>query len=117
MIAVYAWILLALIGLWTSHLNGLEAIRDYQALGGKLNGRRTIAVGNLRREVVRGMIHLDFLIIGVLAVMGTSYAVVPGLILGSAGMVLNSWLDRRDRLYLLRYGLQARDDHGRFVSE
>jgi hypothetical protein len=117
MIPVYAWIALALVGVWMSHLNGLEAIRDYQALGGKTNGRRTIAVGNLRREIVRGMIHLDFLIIGVLSVMGTSYAVVPGLILGSAGMVLNSYLDRRDRIYLMRFGMQPRDDQGRYIKE
>jgi hypothetical protein len=114
---VIAWIALAIVGLWVSHLNGLEAIRDYQALGGKLNGRRTIAIGNLRREIVRGMIQLDFIIIGVLAIMEVRAVAVPGLFLASAGMVLNSYLDRRDRIYLLRYGLQARDESGRFVKD
>src|SRR5690606_14212528 len=65
MIVVYLWIALALLGLYASHLNGIEAIRDFQAVESKTNGRRTIAVGNLRREVVRGLIQFDFLIIGI----------------------------------------------------
>ena len=114
---VIAWIILAAVGLWIATLNGQEAIRDYQALGGKLNGRRTIAIGNLRREIVRGMIQFDFVVIGCLALLEIRSAAVPGLMLASAGMVMNSYLDRRDRIYLLRYGLQARDEQGRFTVE
>ena len=40
---------------------------------------------------------------------------VSGLLLASFAMNANSYFDRRDRLYLLEYGIQARDDKGRFV--
>jgi hypothetical protein len=114
---VLLWMLVAEIGLYLAHVNGIESIRDFQALGGKTNGRRTIAVGNLRREVVRGLIGADFLFIGILALLDVRGAVVPGLILGSLGISLNSYLDRRDRIYLTKNGLQARDAEGRFVKE
>jgi hypothetical protein len=114
---VLAWCALALVGIWFAHVNGIESIRDFQALGGKTNGRRTIAVGNLRREVVRGLIQIDFFVIGVLALFEIRGVVVPGLFVASAGMVLNSYLDRRDRIYLTKNGLQARDAEGRFVKE
>lgn len=114
MMVVALWMLIAAIGLYFAVVNGRESLADYQALGGKVNGRRTIAVGNLRREIVRGLIAFDFLTLGVLALLGVTGAVVPGLILASAGMTLNSYLDRRDRLYLMENGMQARDQLGRF---
>ena len=114
---VYVWIGLALLGLYLAYRNGRESLSDYHALGGKVNGRRTIAVGNMRREIVRGLIAFDFLTLGILVLLGVRGVVVPGLILSSAGMCLNSWLDRRDRLYLLQNGMQSRDDAGRFVKE
>lgn len=117
------WLALAVGGIVLAALNATEAQRDFQALGGKQNGRRTIAVGNLRREMVRGMIHVSYLLVGLLA------AATPGrpaegfpviavvLVLASAGMTVNSYLDRRDRVYLLNYGLQPRDDQGRFTKD
>ena len=117
MIVVYAWIALAILGIWLAYRNAIEATNDFRALGGKTNGRRTIAVGNLRREIVRGLIHLDFLVVGVLVILDFRVFSAPGLILASAGMVLNSFLDRRDRLYLMENGMQARDQHGRFKAE
>lgn len=117
------WIALAAFGVWLAALNGLEALRDFQALGGKTNGRRTIAVGNLRREVVRGLIHFAYLLIGIAAASIPSHptdefpTIAVVLILAAAGMTLNSYLDRRDRVYLLLYGLQPRDEAGRFVSD
>ena len=112
---VIAWIVIAETGLYLAYLNGAESLADYQALGGSLNGRRTIAVGNMRREIVRGLIAFDFIAIGALVLVGARGVAAPGLILASAGMVLNSYLDRRDRMYLLKYGIQARDELGRFV--
>ena len=116
---IWLWLALATFGLYLAHLNGTEAIRDYQALGGKTNGRRTIAIGSVRREVVRGLIQADFIILGALALLNVHAPIVfiSGLFLASAGMNLNSYLDRRDRLYLTRYGLQPRDEAGRFVKE
>jgi hypothetical protein len=118
-IHTYIWLALAASGIWLAHRNGTEAMRDFQALGGNTNGRRTIAVGNIRREIVRGLIQVDFLILGVLGLLNILGGVVfvAGLLLASVGMQLNSFLDRRDRQYLTTYGLQARDDHGRFTKE
>lgn len=114
---VIAWMLIAEFGIYLAYLNGIESQADLQALGGRTNGRRAIAVGNLRREIVRGLIAADFIAIGAMSLLGLTGAAVPGLILGSAGMALNSYLDRRDRLYLLQNGLQPRDEAGRFVRE
>jgi glycerol uptake facilitator-like aquaporin len=117
------WLALAAAGIVLATLNGLEALRDFQSLNGKTNGRRTIAVGNLRREVVRGMIHTAFFLIGLLAAATPARpsdgfpVIAVVLVLASAGMVVNSYLDRRDRLYLLQNGLQPRDSQGRFTSE
>lgn len=113
------WTVLAALGLRLAYLNGIESYRDFQALGGHTNGRRTIAVGNLRREIVRGLIHVAWLAIGVSALLSQDQEFSAGavvLVLTSAGMDLNSWLDRRDRLYLLEHGMAARDDKGRFIS-
>lgn len=117
------WIALAGFGLWIALLNGYEALQDFHALGGRTNGRRTIAVGNLRREIVRSLIHLSYLLIGVIAAAIPSTptedfpTIAVVLILAAGGMTLNSYLDRRDRMYLLEYGLQPRDEHGRFIKE
>ena len=112
-----AWTVLALIGMWLAYVNGSEANRDLRALGGKQNGRRTIAIGNLRREALRGLVQVDFLILGLMAVFNilVGPVFVSGLLLASVAMNVNSYLDRRDRLYLLEHGMQARDDQGRFI--
>ena len=113
-----AWTLIALDSMRLAYLNGVESHRDFQALGGSTNGRRTIAVGNLRREIVRGLIAVAWVAIGTVALLSPGGGFSPigvVLVLTAAGMNLNSRLDRRDRLYLLKYGLAARDDKGRFT--
>ena len=110
MIVVYVWIALALFGIWLSIRNGLEAYRDFQALGGLANGRRTLAVANLRREIVRGLVHVDFITIGLLVLLEMRSVAAPGLILGAAGLVLNSYLDRRDRIYLMEHSIAETQD-------
>lgn len=116
-LAVVAWVAIAEFGLYLAILNGLESLADLQSLGGHRNGRRTIAIGNFRREVVRGLIALDFITIGLLVLLDYRGVVVPGLILGSVGMALNSYLDRRDRLYLMVNGMQPRDESGKFRKD
>ena len=116
------WTLLAGVGVYLACVNGIESYRDYQALGGKQNGRKTIAVGNLRREIVRGLIQLAWAVIGVASFVTANRTEVISpvavvLVLTAAGMVLNSYLDRRDRLYLMRFGLQPRDGSGRFTKD
>lgn len=112
------WILIAAVGVRFAFLNAREALNDYQAVGGKQNGRRTIALNTIRREAVRLLIGLDFLTIGVLALLDTvgGGAIALGLLLASAGHTLNSYLDRRERMYLLEFGLTPRDSKGRFTS-
>ena len=112
------WTFLAIAGMWLAYVNGSEANRDLRALNGKTNGRRTIAIGNLRREVIRGIVQVDFLILGVMAIFDilVGPVFVSGLLLASFAMQLNSYLDRRDRIYLLEHGMAARDDKGRFIS-
>ena len=121
MILEIAWTLFAATGLWLAYLNGMESYQDWQALGGKQNGRRTIAIGNLRREIVRGLINLAWLCIGLVALAAPDrpqvHPVAVVLVLTSAGMALNSYLDRRDRRYLMLFGLQPRDEQGRFTSD
>lgn len=112
------WTALALVGFYFASLNAREALEDYQALGGRQNGRRTIALNTIRREAVRMLIALDFLAIGVMALFDVTprEVIALGLLLASAGHTVNSYLDRRERLYLLEFGLTPRDSKGRFTS-
>jgi high-affinity Fe2+/Pb2+ permease len=120
-----AWLASAIIGLYLSHLNGWEAILDYRALGGKRNGRHRIAIGTIRREVVRGAVNAIFLGIGIVAALAPAnpnatalgVAVSLGLLMASLAYNANSYLDRTDRIYLMRNGLQARDETGKFTKE
>ena len=120
-----AWLLTAMAGLYLSGLNAWEAFLDYQSLGGKVNGRRRIAIGTVRREAVRGLVNAIFLGIGLVALVTPAnpnstplgVAVSVGLLLASVAYNANSYLDRADRVYLMTHGLQGRDEHGRFVSD
>ena len=118
------WLVTALGGLYLSGLNAWEAILDFRALGGKINGRRRIALGTIRRETVRGLVNAIFLGVGMVAAFtpanpnatGLGIAVGIALLLAAGAFNLNSVLDRRDRIYLLKHGLQARDESGRFTK-
>lgn len=120
-----AWVLTALSGIYLAALNGYEAYLDYQALGGVSNGRRRVAIGSIRREVLRGFVNICFLGVGILAgffpanpnatPLGMAVSLV--LVVASVAYNLNSWFDRQDRIYLMTHGLQARDEAGRFTKE
>ena len=120
-----AWLITALVGLYLSGLNAWEAVLDYRALGGRKNGRRRIAIGTVRREALRGLVNSIFLGIGIVAAATPANpsatplgaAVSLGLLIASIAYNLNSALDRSDRVYLMRYGLQPRDEAGRFVKD
>ena len=119
------FLLSALVGTWFSRVNLSESWMDFRALGGITNGRRAIATSNIVTETLRLSIHALYIIAGLFAV--TQHSVNPttpvGLLILSI-LVYASWaltaisvISRRTRLYLLRYGLQPRDEHGRFVSD
>lgn len=120
-----AWILTAGTGIYLAGLNAFEAVLDLRALSGRQNGRRRVAIGSIRREVVRGFVNVCFLAVGIVAgfypanpaatVLGVAVSLV--LLIASVAYNTNSWLDRQDRIYLMQYGMQARDDKGRFTSD
>jgi hypothetical protein len=112
-----AWTLIALGGASIAFVNAREAWADYAALGSMQNGRRTVALGNIRREVVRIFADLAFLAIGIYAGFQpanpaatlTGLLITSCLVIGSLAFNANSWLDRRDRIYLMEHGLTSRD--------
>ena len=119
------FLLSALVGTWFSRVNLSESWMDFRALGGITNGRRAIATSNIVTETLRLSIHALYIIAALFAV--TQHSANPttpvGLLILSI-LVYASWaltaisvISRRTRLYLLRYGLQPRDSHGRFVKE
>lgn len=119
-----AWILTAAAGIFVAGLNALEATGDFRALGGVRNGRRRIAIGTIRREIIRMFVNVLFLPVGVVAafIPANPHSTWLGvyisltLLLASVAYNANSLLDRADRKYLMRYGIQARDEHGRFTK-
>lgn len=114
----------ALVGTWFSRLNLSESWKDFRALGGITNGRRAIAVSNIVTETLRLSIHALYIIAALFAVTqhspGTTTAVgvliLSILVYASWALTAISVISRRTRLYLLAYGLQARDDRGRFTK-
>jgi hypothetical protein len=115
----------AVVGTWFSRLNLSESWKDFRALGGITNGRRAIATSNIVTETLRLSIHALYIIAALFAVTqpGRGETTAVGVLILSI-LVYASWaltaislISRRTRLYLLRYGLQPRDSHGRFVKE
>lgn len=120
------WTLIALVGVGFSALNIREALRNYRALGGKVNGRRRISLGDIRRELVRLLIYAACILAGITAggqasQSGThtaaGWAITIALLIIEALQVSQSILDRLDTNYLLTHGLQSRDSSGRFVKD
>ena len=91
--------------------NYSEAREDLEALGETRNGAWRIARGNIRRERVRAIVNGSYLAFGILA--GTipanpnptaaTVVISIGLTATCALLALNSYYDRRDRLYLLQH--------------
>ena len=120
-----AWLLTAFAGLYLSGLNAWEAVLDFKALNGKRNGRRRIALGTIRREGLRGVVNAIFLGIGIVAAVipanpnatPLGVAISLALLMASIAYNANSYMDRRDRIYLMEFGMQPRDAQGRFTKE
>lgn len=120
------WTAAAIVGVIFASQNAREAAQDFMALGGKINGRRRLALGDIRREAVRLLIYTVSIIAGVIAGFQPSRPGGPSLagIVVTAILVLiallqtsQSVLDRLDRRYLMAHGLQARDSTGRFTKD
>lgn len=120
------WTATAVVGVVFSLQNAREALADFMALGGKINGRRRLSLGDIRREAVRLLIYAVSIVAGIIAGLQPARPGGPS----TAGLVITlilvliallqlsqSVLDRLDRRYLMSHGLQARDENGRFTKE
>lgn len=113
----------ALVGVGFSRLNFAESWGDYRALGGITNGRRAVAVATIVIETLLLSIHALYIIAALFAVSqpNSGQTTAVGILILSI-LVYASWaitaisiISRRLRRYLTQYGLQARDEHGRFT--
>ena len=114
----------ALVGVWFSRQNLRESWGDLRAVGAIANGRRSIAITTIVVETLLLSIHALYIIAGLVASFTPSSGEATGLtVLVLSILVYASWaitaisiLSRRLRRYLTHHGMQARDEHGRFVS-
>ena len=105
------WSAVALGALFIGWRNYSEAREDLEALGEARNGAWRIARGNIRRERVRAIVNGSYVAFGILVGFTpanpnptiASLVVSIGLTATSALLALNSYYDRRDRLYLLHH--------------
>ena len=118
------WTAMAVLGVGFSLVNIREALITFRSLGGRVNGRRRISIGDIRREVVRLLMYGASILAGIAAglqsasdrpITPAGVAVVVALLLIQALQVSQSILDRLDSQYLLTHGLVARDELGRFT--
>jgi hypothetical protein len=112
----------ALVGSWLSRLNFHEALADHRALGGITNGRRMVARGRIGTEVILGSIHALYILVALVAMTqpagpNVNVLIQAILVYASWGMTSISFLSRLVGRYLLEHGMQARDEHGRYVKE
>ena len=97
------WTGLALLGIFVSAENATEAWRDMQALGGIRNGRRILARGAIRREAIRMLVYVLYLVIGIASGLSPAdpdaqlSVVAIILVVTSLSLTVNSIFDRRDR--------------------
>lgn len=105
------WTLLAIAGLMVSALASYDAYGDLLYLSEhRLNGaRRIVASSNLRAEIARFVVHLLFLVIGLVVIFGplagyrqyVGRVILVGFILVAIVFVSETILVRRDRRKLL----------------
>jgi hypothetical protein len=101
------WTLAATLGALLAGWNTISAWLAYRALGDVQNGRRVLAVGWVRREVVRFFIQSVWASIGFisLATVGASAEIsliAILLVATNVAVAANTVLDARDRILLQR---------------
>lgn len=100
MSAAATWTLISAIGVLVAVWGTLDSWGDLRALRHNTNGRRIIAIGYLRGELIHLVILSAWTVLGYLALERAS-TWNPGtvvLIVGNGLLVLRSVLDARDRL-------------------
>lgn len=113
----------AIVGVWFSRQNLAEAWGDHRALGGVANGRRAISLSTIVIETLLLSIHALYIIAALFAITQPSsgQTTAVGVLILSI-LVYASWaitgisiISRRLRRYLTAFGLQPRDEKGRFT--
>ena len=109
------WTLLSAIGAVVAAWSAVDAWHDLRALGSSGDGRRRIAFGYLRGELIHVLILSAWAVIGFLALEAArNQSWTPGtaVLVGSlALLVLRSILDAIDRLAGRRDAYPPLDDH------
>ena len=101
----WAWTLIAVAGAILSMLGALDASRDLRALGTIANGRRLLALGDLRRELIRLSIQVVWTLIGLESALhgGAEPSLGVILLMGTnAALAISTLLDLHDRARLRR---------------
>jgi hypothetical protein len=102
------WLLVTLLGMDASRVNLADAMDSYQVArkaGSNQLAKQLVAFEHVRMEITYLLTHLLFLVIGLVAAF--SYAVPDSIFLQAAffivqiAMIVNSWIVRRDRKYLM----------------
>lgn len=107
----------AIIGVWFSRINLSESWRDYRAIAGITNGRRSIATSSIITETLRLSIHSLYIIAAMFAVTQpanpnispTGFIIQSILVYASWAITAISIVSRRTRLYLLAHSFTDRD--------
>jgi hypothetical protein len=101
------WLIITVVGLDASRVNLADAVDSYQMTRrpGNHPSKQIVAFEHVRMEITYLMTHLLFLAIGLAA--AASSAAMGSIFLPAAffivqiAMIVNSWIVRRDRKYLM----------------
>lgn len=104
----FAWVASSSLGILAASAGTVEGIRDLKALGKIRNGRRRIARGYIRSQVIRLAICIAWLAIGIpIAVDDQRTPLNPLtaiLVASNLGLAAAAWLDLLDRRQLQQGG-------------
>ena len=113
------WTLIAAVGTYFSLLNVRNGFKDLRALKQISNGRSIVALGNIRRDLLRSIIQGTYFVIGLWAGFSSepvthpsTARVVLSIALLSTSIVLtySAYLDAKDRKKLLTDGFRMHEE-------
>lgn len=100
---VYIWTVAALVGAVIAAWNLVDAWRDLQALDSTvINGRRILALGWVRREIVRLSIQAVWAVIGTTAIPPDVNLAILLLVGTNIAVAVNTLMDAHERIKLRR---------------
>jgi len=103
------WLILALVGLGVTIANLRESLIDLQVAVKRDPSLSALARSSVRSEALRVMTMFSFAVAGAVAVLtqpdsGSRQAIVVALLIGNLALLLNSLVDRYDRVRQLQHG-------------